>query len=456
LTDLEGLARRLLAQGVGQEDVVSHLTADILLYKPLTCEKAQELAENVLTEVATSEKVKNDPRVKDLTTYVEAGVSMNSMGVGCRGSGDLFVHRYLADLASTPVETFLNPSQQDDAGAVKGNHDVIVCSVDGVHSRLTDFPFLSGFHVTRAALRDVYVKGARPVALIVDLHLADDGDVAHLFDFMAGVRVISRLTGIPVVAGSTLRIGGDMVIGTRFVSCVAAVGVTNDAAQLAAKKNITPGDIIVCTDNAAGGGTVTVSAIYGGAPEVIEETLNIQFVRASEVLLSRALFPKIHAATDWTNGGIRLDFNTICEDLQCGIEVKETALRACVNQRVLNMLEKKEIDFLGLSLGALVLFVPPENVAEIQAALHDAGIGTQVIGRVLKEPQGLFLVRDNERQRISPHYREAAYTLVKRFVGEASPDEGYRLQERVREAAVAASEKAARIEEKIRKDMSIR
>ena len=54
--------------------------------------------------------------------------------------------------------------------------------------------------------------GADPVAILSDVHLADDGDVGKIFDFTAGVAAVSELVDVPIVAGSTLRVGGDMVI----------------------------------------------------------------------------------------------------------------------------------------------------------------------------------------------------------------------------------------------------
>ena len=68
--------------------------------------------------------------------------------------------------------------------------------------------------------------GADPIAMLSDLHLADDGDVGKLFDFTAGVCAVSELVDVPLVAGSTLRVGGDMVLGDRLVSAVGAVGIS--------------------------------------------------------------------------------------------------------------------------------------------------------------------------------------------------------------------------------------
>ena len=136
----------------------------------------------------------------------------------------------IADIvSSTHSNAIINPSAQDDGGVVKksvGSRDIfnVTTAVDGIHSRLSEYPFLGGFHVARAALRDVCVMGADPVAVISDLHLSDDGDVGKLFDFTAGVCAVSELLNVPLVAGSTLRVGGDMVLG--LASAVGAIGIS--------------------------------------------------------------------------------------------------------------------------------------------------------------------------------------------------------------------------------------
>jgi len=53
------------------------------------------------------------------------------------------------------------------------------------------------------------VKGAYPLGLIVDIHLSDDSDVGMLIDFEAGVTSIGKALNVPILSGSTLRIGGD-------------------------------------------------------------------------------------------------------------------------------------------------------------------------------------------------------------------------------------------------------
>ncbi|MFX1251741.1 MAG: AIR synthase related protein [Promethearchaeota archaeon] len=448
MSDLEGLVRELTAHNKPKEEIIRRLVLDIQTYKPFLGEQDKEnLAKTVYKEVSRTIDIPiQNTFLKNIFSYTQAQASMNKLGVGCRGEGDQFVHQLLAEIAVTSVPTFLGPKDQDDAGVVGYQGQNIAVAVDGTHSRLTDFPFLSGFHVTRAALRDIFVKGAQPVALLTDLHLADDGDVAKLFDFMAGIRAVSELSQVPLVAGSTLRIGGDMVIGKRFVSCVGCVGIINQHSALASRKNIQEGDYILCTENATGGGTIATTAIFSGNYEVVLETLNIRFLQAAQCLLKENLFPRVHAVVDWTNGGIRLDFNSMCENLGLGMTVNGTDVTAIVNPKVKAMLESLDIDYLGVSLDALVIFCPPENVNLILTALKQAQVPCRIIGKVVKEPKYLQLIDEQgKKERLVPGFRESAYTDVKKLVDKDSPSDKEFIKLQAQKAAKDAVEKANRV-----------
>lgn len=212
---------------------------------------------------------------------------MGEFGVGSRGTGDFYVHSKLGEVIGK-TGAVVDSSQLDDSGVVKIGDEYLVITIDGIHSRLSDFPFLSGFHVARAALRDVYSMGARPLAMLSDIHIADDGDVAKIFDHIAGITTVSELTGIPLITGSTLRIGGDMVIGERMTGGVGAVGVTS---SLTSRNQTRAGDLILMTEG-AGGGTVSTTALYYGMHDVVEETINIRFLEACEALLRSGLYKK--------------------------------------------------------------------------------------------------------------------------------------------------------------------
>ncbi|MFX1448021.1 MAG: hypothetical protein ACFFCG_07775, partial [Promethearchaeota archaeon] len=98
----------------------------------------------------------SEPFIKELLGINEANVTVGKQGVGCRGVGDFFVHKLIGELSETNKQPFLSPSSLDDAGAVRvsdiegfdaGDDLLIVSKMEGIHSRLSDFPFVCGFHV---------------------------------------------------------------------------------------------------------------------------------------------------------------------------------------------------------------------------------------------------------------------------------------------------------------------
>ncbi len=434
--DLEGFAKRGLKRK--DPEIKSKLVSLIREVKDIPEEKSSLLADAVLEEAEATLNPRGEVfRLKNV------GVSMGDYGVGSRGSGDFYTHTKIAEVIGR-TGAIVDSRQLDDSGVVRASGEYITVTVDGMHSRLSDYPFLAGFHVTRAALRDVYVMGAKPVALLSDIHLADDGDVSKLFDHIAGIATVSELIGVPLVTGSTLRIGGDMVIGDRLTGCVGAIGVSD---KITPRKSARPGDVIMMTEG-AGGGTVCSAALYYGRHEIVDETLNIKFLEASESLLK--VDPTIHAMTDVTNGGIRGDAKEISYTAGVKLTFEEEKMRQLVNPKVLEMLDDLEIDYLGVSIDALLIIAPPEEAGMISKAIRDAGVAVDEIGTV-EAGEGASLHIDGRVTDFAPRFREAAYTPIKKAVGQDAERDVGEMTRRVDEAAKNAVEKKRQFIEKIKR-----
>ncbi len=439
--DIEGFVRARIDE-YDYEDLSLLLAERIKEYKNITDENSIKMAEAVIDEVSTTLKIKEseDEFLKEITSITSSGVGMGEMGVGSRGAGDFFVHRRIADIvASTNTSSLVNPTEQDDGGVVSAktkNDDVyITTAVDGIHSRLSEYPFLGGFHVTRATLRDVCVMGANPVAILSDVHLADDGDVGKIFDFTAGVAAVSELVNVPIVAGSTLRVGGDMVLGDRFVSAVGSVGVSDYPPT--ARKGATEGDIILLTEG-SGGGTITTTAIYNGFFDVVWDTMNVNFIQASQALFENDLVKDIHAMTDVTNGGLRGDAHEISNTTGVGLEFYEEEIKKMVAPNVLNMLETLNIDPLGVSTDSLMLIVPQDIAPEVKKAVSNAGVNISEIGEVNNRGEPVLIKEDSSQEKLVPLFREAAYTKIKKLVGETTPEDFEIMQQKVQKACTDA------------------
>ena len=461
MSDLEGLTRNLIKKGYSEQQILERIVQEYHDFKDIDNSLAIKLAKAIFEECMKSDiKSVSNIFVKKLLDINIANVSIGKQGVGCRGAGDFFVHKLITELAETDYKAFLSPTSLDDAGAVR-MHDIkgfknepyksedliIVSKMEGIHSRLSDFPFICGFHVTRAALRDLYVKGAKPISIMIDTHLGDDADVGKLFDFIAGVSTISDLAKVPITAGSTLRIGGDMVIGSRLVGGISAVGVCN---RLLARRNIEVGDRILMTEG-AGGGTITTTAIYSGNHEVVKETMNIKFLKACEIILNSDYINEIRAMCDVTNGGLRGDLYEINYEANCGVNIFEEKVRNLVNPIVLNMLENVGVDYLGVSLDALLIYCSESGSENIIADLKRNKIKCDEIGYVDDSNQVFLTYKGKEKKEILPKFRESAYTKIKQEIGEETPDLLNFMEKNIEKAALEALKKRKKIIEYIKR-----
>ncbi|MFX1480977.1 MAG: AIR synthase-related protein [Promethearchaeota archaeon] len=460
MSDLEGLTRNLIKKGYSDQKILDRVVKEYVDFKDMDNTLALTYAKAILEECRKSDisNVSN-PFVREILEINLANVSVGKQGVGCRGTGDFFVHKLIAELSETESKAFLSPRSLDDAGAVRFqdilgfketqyNHEnlLIVSKMEGIHSRLSDFPFICGFHVARACLRDLYVKGAKPISIMIDTHLGDDADVGKLFDFMAGVSAISELAKVPITTGSTLRIGGDMVIGDRLVGGVGAVGLCY---RLLARRNIKVGDKILMTEG-AGGGTITTTAIYSGNHDIIKETMNIKFLEACEILLNSEYINEIHAMCDVTNGGLRGDLYEINYEANCGVTIYEENVKKLVNHEVMDLLEKVNVDYLGVSLDALLIYCSGNVSDKIISDLKQININCLEIGYVDNSNKVKMIYTKDKQEIILPRFRESAYTKIKQEIGENTPALKEEMEQVIEKTALNAIKKRNRIIEFIR------
>lgn len=437
--DIEGYAKRGLSNNV--PDLEDKLTARILEVKKTNPEHARKLAQATITEAKATLVLKGD-----ILEPTVSGVTMGEFGVGSRGLGDFYTHEKIAEVIGK-TKAVVDTTHLDDSGVVKSEGgEYVILTVDGMHSRLSDYSFLAGFHVARAALRDVYVMGARPVAMLSDIHVADDGDVGKVFDHIAGITAVADLSNIPLITGSTLRIGGDMIIGERMTGGVGAVGVSTD---LTSREQTQVGDVILMTEG-AGGGTISTTALYYEMHEIVDETINIKFLEACEKLLDSGLVKHIHAMTDVTNGGIRGDAKEISRTAGVKLIFEEKEMRKLVNPKVLEMLESLEIDYLGVSLDALLIIAPEEYAEDIMKTIRSADVDISVIGKVV-EGTGAEVIIDGEARDFTPRFRESAYTPIKKMIGDENPRDFDEMKKAIDTAAFNAIEKKRRVVEMVKR-----
>ncbi|OYV08231.1 MAG: hydrogenase expression/formation protein, partial [Methanosaeta sp. ASP1-1] len=160
--------------------------------------------------------------------------------------------------------------------------------------------------------------------------------------------------------------------------------------------------------------------------------------------------PTIHAMTDVTNGGIRGDAKEISYTAGVRLLFEEEKMRKLVNPKVLQMLEALEIDYLGVSIDALLIIAPQQEAERIKRTIRETGVAVDEIGTV-EEGEGASLQMDGKQSDFSPRFREAAYTPIKKAVGQDAKRDVEEMRARVDLAARNAVEKKRRFIDKIKR-----
>ncbi|BFH72476.1 AIR synthase-related protein [Sulfurisphaera javensis] len=390
--DLEGIARKLYPN---KEEIKRKLREEIEFYKGKNYPLKDKIIEAIVKEVETSINAKGE-----IFEFPRTNIKAGEAGLGSRGIGDHIIHNKVLELA--------NLEGYEDARINRN----IIASIDGIHSRLSYFPFLAGFHATKAALRDIMVKGAEPLGILVDIHLSDDSDVGMLLDFEAGVATVSEALNVSILAGSTLRIGGDMVIGERISGGIGAIGILKN--NYFSRKNVKVGQYIVMTEG-SGGGTITTTAIYNGFYEVVSETLSIKDLLTCD-MINKDVYQYVSSMTDVTNGGIRASALEISEN-NVSFKIDKEKFLSLINSKVLDMLHKLKIDPFGISIDSILIFT--EYPELIKSKLNSRGIRAEIIGKVTEFHE--FPIVDENDNPIKPMFRESPYTPIKQVIGNYSP-----------------------------------
>ena len=79
--------------------------------------------------------------------------------------------------------------------------------------------------------------------------------------------------------------------------------------------------------------------------------------------------------TDVTNGGLRGDIYEMAETAQCRIVIDDAKISSLVEPHVREMLETLQIDYLGVSLDALLIVAPKPMADPDLPVVRSAGVG---------------------------------------------------------------------------------
>jgi len=179
--------------------------------------------------------------------------------------------------------------------------------------------------------------------------------------------------------------------------------------------------------------------------------MNVKFLEACNVLLKKEYLSDIRAMCDVTNGGLRGDLYEINYEAKSGVTIYEQRVRELVNPAVLELLKKVGVDYLGVSLDALLIYCADNISEQIISDLAAINIKCAEIGYVDNSKQVNMIYEGEVKKSILPKFRESAYTKIKQEIGEETPEMKLEMEKKIEKAATKALEKRKKIIEYIKK-----
>ena len=113
------------------------------------------------------------------------------------------------------------------------------------------------------------------------------------------------------------------------------------------------------------------------------------------------------------------------------------------------MLENLNIDPLGVSVDSLMIITPEDKADQVKKAISDVGVRIAQIGEVDDKGKSR-LVKNGEETELVPLFREAAYTKIKKIVGDTQPEDFQSMKDKTAHAAQEAISKKDDIVKMIR------
>lgn len=282
---------------------------------------------------------------------------------------------------------------------------IIACSDRRLIAKTDPITFVTeniGHYVVQVNANDVACMGGEPkwfmAALLFPEHKTEEAHVEEIF------RQINRACATHAIAWC----GGHTEI-TAAVAQPVVVGMMLGEAPLArrfAPTRIEPGDHILLAKGLAAEATAIIGKHKAAAlaeifaADFAAHCQNFLFEPGISVLSEAKLaweVAGIHALHDPTEGGLANAVHELLEEKKLGVEIYGAQVLLLPETKLL--CEHFALDPLGLiASGALLVVGQAGACEELLQKYHAANIPAAIIGRVLDEGEGRWLVEDNERQ----------------------------------------------------------
>ena len=297
----------------------------------------------------------------------------------------------------------------EDCATIDFGEYECVMSTDPITASVNDIGRLC-IHIS---CNDIASNGIEPVGILLSVMLPEGTTEDDLSAIMEQAADAAEECGVEIVGGHTeitTAVNQPVIVST-------AIG-RGKKWQSASAEKIKVGDCILMTKSAGIEGTGIIAGDY---EEELAEFLSEEERNEAKALLSKISVVKdgmaagsigTHGMHDVTEGGILGAVWEMCRIAGVGAELWDEAIP--VEAVTKKICAHYDIDYLRLiSSGSMIIMASPDKKSAILEKLEAEGGAAREIGRILPIEEGLYLLKDGEKQEIEPPRADELYKVVK-------------------------------------------
>jgi len=318
-------------------------------------------------------------------------------------------------LGSTDPRVIVGPRIGEDAAVIDFKDRVLVVHSDPITGAIENIGWLA----VNVCANDIATRGVRPLWVLVVMLLPQNVSSVQLKQITREIDEAAKELGIAVIGGHsefTPSIKRPILVATTIGEAEKGKFVSSSGAKV--------GDRIIVTKGAAIEGTAILSTELAELLETMVDRDVIRraqkFVRMISVVedaLTATKVGGVHAMHDATEGGIAGCLQEIAWASNVGVVAHEE--RIPVYEETRAICKALNVDPLKtISSGALIISAHPEKAEEMVVALKKKGIQASVIGKMVDEREGSYILRrDGTKFDLSKPVKEELWRALDKAQG---------------------------------------
>lgn len=295
-------------------------------------------------------------------------------------------------LGSPSPRVVLGPRIGEDASVIDFKDKVLVVHSDPITGAIENIGWLA----VNVVANDIATHGVKPLWMLIVLLLPETMSSERLEQIMHQIDKAAKGLGIAVVGGHsevTPSIKRPIIIATAIGETEKKRFVQSGGAKI--------GDHVIVTKGAAIEGTAILATEL---TEQLEKEVGSEIVRRAQRFIEKISIVKealiamdiggVHAMHDVTEGGIAAGLQEIAWASRVGVIAHEEKIP--INNETGQICRALGIDPIKtIGSGALIISAPPEKAKNIIASLEKNGIPAAVVGEIVDENVGSYVLRKN-------------------------------------------------------------